>query len=198
MEEKALKQPPKMDAVKLKHGVAVYATNPSIPDPDSIRKPKRVRIGDDKRGLVLDGSSGEVLSVGGAGFYEFEEVDNTRFVKLFLDGLKQATGLSKAGLTVFELVYKQVQETPNTDKVELSFDLILHKGLNIARTTYFRGVRELLEREFLFKSLIDGVYFVNIRYMFNGDRLAFVKGYSRKAANKKALAVESTSGDQSN
>lgn len=32
------------------------------------------------------------------GFYEFEEVDNTRFVKLFLEGVKQATGLSKAGL----------------------------------------------------------------------------------------------------
>jgi hypothetical protein len=30
-------------------------------------------------------------------------VDATRFVKLFLDGMKQAAGLSKAGMAVFEL-----------------------------------------------------------------------------------------------
>jgi hypothetical protein len=35
----------------------------------------------------------------------------------------------------------------------------------------------LLDREFLLRSTADGVFFVNIRYMFNGDRLAFVKAY---------------------
>jgi hypothetical protein len=38
-------------------------------------------------------------------------------------------------------------------------------------------LRELLEKEFLFRSPYDGTFFVNIRFMFNGDRLAFVKGY---------------------
>lgn len=173
--------------VKVKHGIAVYATNPSVPHPDSIKKRKTVKFGDDKRGFVVDGGNGEVLSVGGMAFYEFEEVDSTRFVKLFLDGIKQAAGLSKAGLAVFELVYKEIHDNPNNDKVELSFDLVLHRGIKLTRTTYFRGLRELLDREFLFKSLIDGVFFVNIRYMFNGDRLAFVKGYSRKLDKAKRL-----------
>jgi hypothetical protein len=43
-------------------------------------------------------------------------------------------------------------------------------------------LRELLEKEFLFLSPYQGLYFVNIRYMFNGDRLAFVTGYKRKSA----------------
>lgn len=177
-------------AVKTRHGVSVYATNPSVPDADSIKKQKRVRFGDDKKGFIVDTGSGEMLSVGGAGFYEFEEVDNTRFVKLFLDGIKQAAGLSRAGLSVFEMVYRHIQENPNNDKVELSFDLVEHRGIKLTRATYFRGLRELLDREFLYKSLIDGVFFVNIRYMFNGDRLAFVKGYQRKRSKLNEFQQE--------
>jgi hypothetical protein len=169
--------------ISQKKGVPVYASNPSIPNPDDIRRRKPVRFGDDKRGFVVDNGNGEVMGVGGMSFYEFEEVDTAKFVKMFLAGIKQAAGLSKAGLAVFELVYTFVQENPNTDRVELSFYGASQqiKGLN--DRTYRRGVRELLDREFLFRSPTEGVFFVNIRYMFNGDRLAFVKGYRRKGSS---------------
>ncbi len=164
-----------------KKGVPVYETNPSVPDPDSIRKRKPVRFGNDQRGFVVDSGSGEVLSVGGVGFYEFEEVDNARFVKLFLDGVRQAAGLSKAGLAMFELVYRQMQGNPGNDQVSISYYTATKEINGLTERTYQRGMRELLDREFLFRSPYDGVFFVNIRYMFNGDRLAFVKGYKRKS-----------------
>jgi hypothetical protein len=63
--------------------------------------------------LIFDGGTGEVVGHGGAILYEWEEVDSERFVKLFLAGLKQAAGLSKAGLSVFELVYNELRERPN-------------------------------------------------------------------------------------
>ena len=172
-----------------KKGVPVYETNPSVPDPDSIKKRKTVRFGDDKRGFVVDGSSGEVISVGGVGFYEFEEVDNARFVKLFLDGVKQAAGLSKAGLAMFELVYRQMQGNPGSDRVSISYYMANKEIHGLTERTYQRGLRELLDREFLFRSPYDGVFFVNIRYMFNGDRLAFVKGYKRKSGGQQPGAV---------
>jgi hypothetical protein len=46
-------------------------------------------------------------------------------------------------------------------------------------------VRELLEKEFLYRSPSDGVFFVNIRFMFNGDRLAFVRSYHLKGAARQ-------------
>ena len=46
------------------------------------------------------------------------------------------------------------------------------------------GLRELLEKEFLYRSPYDGTFFINIRYMFNGDRLAFVKAYHLKGGAK--------------
>jgi len=87
------------------------------------------------------------------------EVDKERFVKLYLAGLKQAAGLSKAGLAVFETVYKQVRERPGQDTVPLdSYSSSLHP------VTYRRGLRELLEKEFLFRSPNPGLFFVNIRF----------------------------------
>src|SRR5689334_9655045 len=121
-----------------KRGFPIYAANPSIPAEAEIRKQKRARIGDEVKGLVVDNGSGEILGHGGAIAYEWEEVDKERFVKLYLAGLKQAAGLSKAGLAVFEIVYHQVGKNPGKDTVLLSVD---QSGL--AQATYFRGLREL-------------------------------------------------------
>ena len=85
--------------------------------------------------------TGEILGTGVAVTYEWEEVDDERFVKLFLAGLKQATGLSKRGLAVFQMVYDQLRENPRQDTVMLSVaDLgiaqnqFLHRSSCLARS----------------------------------------------------------------
>jgi len=140
--------------------------------------------------VIVDGGTGELVGQGVRHFMEFEEVDATRFVKLYLAGMKQAAGLTKAGLAVFEIVYQMLQERPNKDEVNLSFAIARRMTLDLNERTYRRGMRELIEREFLFESLADGLYYVNIRYMFNGDRLTFVKGYKLKGANISSLQAE--------
>ena len=177
-----------------KHGIPVYTSNPSVPAETEIKKNRRAQIGTDTKGLVVDSGTGEILGHGGAMVYEWEEVDKERFVKLYLAGLKQAAGLSKAGLAVFELVYKQVRENPGKDEIKLSQSMSPLKAV-----TYRRGVRELLEKEFIFRSPYDGLFFVNIRFMFNGDRLAFVKGYRLKDSRRQAeLPLEDTANGRLN
>ncbi|MFZ4699436.1 MAG: hypothetical protein ACOYMG_05255 [Candidatus Methylumidiphilus sp.] len=168
-----------------KRGFPVYRTNPSVPDQEDISRPRRAQIGSDQKGLIIHEGTGEILGTGGALVYEWEEVDKERFVKLFLAGVKQASGLSKAGLSIFEVVYNLVRENPNSDKVELNFYHASDQIKGITERTYQRGLRELLDKQFLFRSPSEGVFFVNIRYMFNGDRLAFVKAYHLKGGNGK-------------
>lgn len=165
-----------------KRGVPIYETNPSIPEKGGVSRTRKRQLGDEHKGLVINDGSGEILGRGTAIAYEWEEVDAERFVKLFMAGLKQATGLSKAGLSVFEVVYHQLRESPNNDKVEMSFYRARKLRPTMVDRTYQRGLRELLDRQFLFRSPSDGVFFVNIQYMFNGDRLAFVKAYHLKGA----------------
>jgi len=163
-----------------KRGVKVYSRNPSVPDEGKIRKVRRGRLGNERSGMIIDDSSGEIIGRGGAISYELEEVDQERFVKLFLEGIRQASGLTKAGLAVFEIVYDFMQEHPGSDTVTLS-----HLTAGLSRNQYYRGLKELLEKEFIFRTPYDGTFFVNIRYMFNGDRLAFVKAYHLKGADSQ-------------
>jgi hypothetical protein len=172
--------------LRSKRGFIRYEKNPSVPDKSTLQtRTKRVRIGDEQKGMFIGNDTGEVLGQGAAVIYEFEEVETTRFVKLYLSGIKQAAGLSKAGLAVFELVYRQLQDNQGTDQIGLSHEQAKRMGLDISERVFRNGVRDLLEREFLYESLVSGLFFINIRYMFNGDRLAFVKGYKRKGATTK-------------
>jgi hypothetical protein len=87
-------------------------------------------------------------------------------------------------MQVFELLYQQMRENPGNDKIELSHYIAQDRGLNIR--TFRRGLRELLEKEFLYRSTTDGLFFINIRFMFNGDRLAFVRTYHLKGSGQQA------------
>ncbi|MGD0137399.1 MAG: hypothetical protein ABSD28_00860 [Tepidisphaeraceae bacterium] len=170
--------------VATKRGLPVYRVNPSIPPSNGLAtRQKRFEVPGGKAAVILDNGTGEIKGIGGMGFWWQEEVDATRFVKLFLDGIKQACGLSKSGMAVFELVYGQIRENPGNDKIELSQYMAQDRGLN--ERTFRRGLRELLEKEFLYRSTSDGVFFINIRFMFNGDRLAFVRTYHLKGAGRQ-------------
>ena len=183
-------QPPKDKALvgKTRWGDPIYTINPSVPDKQGIVTKRKSKIGNDRRGIIINDGTGEILGDGSATYYEFEEVDSERFVKLYLAGVKKAADLSKAGLSVFEWIYMQVMDNPNTDRVNLSVD---DPGILMARTTFYRGLRELLDRDFLFRTPWEGTYFINVLYLFNGDRLAFVKGYQRKKAKQLKASAPS-------
>jgi hypothetical protein len=169
--------------ISMKRGFPVYRTNPSVPNADIKSRPRRIHVPGGKGAMIVDQSTGELRGIGGMAFWWEEEVDRTQFVKLFLEGIKQAANLSKTGMQVFELVYRQVQASPGSDEIKLNQYVARDHGMS--DRTYQRGVRELLEKEFLFRSPSDGVFFVNIRFMFNGDRLAFVRSYYLKGAGRQ-------------
>jgi hypothetical protein len=73
-----------------------------------------------------------------------------------------------------EAVYHRPRDTPGMDKVELPR---ITSGKS--RKVHHDGIRDLLGKGFLYNTPLPGQFFVNILYMFNGDRLAFVKAYHR-------------------
>jgi hypothetical protein len=53
---------------------------------------------------------------------------------------------------------------------------------DLAERTYYRGMNELLAKGFLFRTLAADQYFVNVRFMFNGDRMILMESYRKKGA----------------
>jgi hypothetical protein len=185
MAEKGQVSTSEKNQVATKRGLPVYRVNPSIPPSNGLAtRQRRFEVPGGKASVIVDNSTGEIKGIGGMGFWWQEEVDASRFVKMFLDGIKQACALSKPGMQVFELVYHQMREKPGNDKIELSQYMAHDRGLN--ERTFRRGLRELLEKEFLYRSTSDGVFFINIRFMFNGDRLAFVRTYHLKGSGQQS------------
>lgn len=168
-------------APKSRRGATRYRTNPFLPDAATNTKQGTKRL-TNKAGdkFMIVSEHGEIVA--NSGFHEIVEVDKTQFVKLYINGVKAFQGLKAAGAKVFELIYMAVQDAPGTDRIHLHFMTIEQDITKISRATFDRGMTELIDRGFIAESLIPGMYYLNIDYMFNGNRLAFIKEYRLKGS----------------
>jgi hypothetical protein len=162
-----------------RRGFKKYAQNPSLSVAADNTKSgvKRITNKEGSKCMIVS-EHGEVIAP--AGFYEIMEVDKTQFVKLYINGVKAFQGLSSAGARVFELIYDSVQEKPGVDKFYIHFMNVNQEQFPLSERTFHRGLTELLAKEFIFESTLPNLYFLNINYLFNGNRLAFIKEYRIK------------------
>lgn len=173
-----------------RRGVSLYEKNPFMVDMTT-----RTRRVTNKRGdmMLVNSNTGEIQSQV-AGFWEAEEVDATKFVKLFVKGVKALKELTGAGTKVFEVLYLRVQQTIGSDRVLMAWSEVDQALTPMSESTYMRGMRELIEKDFIAATPTQGMYWLNPSFVWNGDRLAFVKEY-RKASNKKPQAIDTQTGD---
>jgi hypothetical protein len=167
-----------------------YDHNPFVKNAITNTKQGLKRI-TDKSGtkmMVVSENTGEIVAP--AGFWQAQEVDKTQFVKLYVNGVKAFKDLTGAGTKVFEILYLRVQENIGKDQILLSFSSVDQKATTISRATFFRGVRELVEKGFIAESTTLGVFYLNPDYMWNGDRLAFVKEYHKAPSRAKTKQID--------
>lgn len=166
----------------MRRGKPVFESNPSVTGHFPAKISTKTAQGD--QAYMVNGETGEVLGRGNFAFVKETEVDSEQFVKLYIDGIRQFASLSKIGALIFEFVYKEISGFKGKDKdtITLNYLLATRWKPDLSKRTFERGLAELLEKEFLFRSMAADLYFVNIRYIFNGDRLAVVRSYRRKGS----------------
>jgi len=160
--------------VSTRRGVAVYAENPFMMEIQT----KTRKITNKRGNMMLVSNEGDIVS-NVAGFWEAEEVDATKFVKLFVRGVKALKELSGSGTKVFEVLYMRVQENIGQDKVFMAFAAVDQVLTPMSPPTYDRGMRELTGKGFIAASTVQGWFWLNPSFVWNGDRLAFVKEYRK-------------------
>lgn len=176
------------DAKKTRRGLTLYDQNPFVGNALVNTKPG-VKKMTNKSGdmMMVSESTGEIISQAGmTGFWHSQPVDKTQFVKLYVNGVKAFKELTGSGTKVFELLYLQVQQQIGKDKVHLAYAGIDQDVTPMSIATYTRGMRELMNKGFIAPSMVQGLYYINPDYMWNGDRLAFVKEYRLKGPKPKA------------
>jgi hypothetical protein len=175
-----------------KRGIRLYKENPSLKNPLPMRiKPAKPKVGGDAYMIVPD--TGEVLAKGAFAFIEDRNVDGEEFVKIYLDGVRKFAELTKAGALLFEFVYHAMSGREGKDKDKdtllINYLYINEWDHNISERTYQRGLRELIDKEFLYKSYASDHYFINVRFMFNGNRIALIQSYQRQKTIKKEKVI---------
>lgn len=168
-----------------RRGITLYETNPFM-----FEVKTRTRRVTNKRGnmMLISADTGDVQAPI-AGFWEGEEVDSTKFVKLFVSGVKALKELTSPGTKVFEVLYLRIQENIGKDRVFISYPDLDQATTPMSPSTYKRGLAELIQKGFIAATPTQGWYWLNPEYVWNGDRLAFVKEY-RRAARPKAIQVD--------
>ena len=174
------------DEQQTRRGVALYEKNPFMLDVST--KTRRVT---NKRGdmMLVNSGTGEIQS-NIAGFWESEEVDSTKFVKLFVQGVKALKELTGAGTKVFEVLYLRVQEAIGKDQIYMAFSSVDQALTPMSHSTYKRGLSELIEKGFIAATPSQGLYWLNPSFVWNGDRLAFVKEYRKASSKPKAEQID--------
>jgi hypothetical protein len=154
----------------------VYQVSPFVPNVNV--KTKKVT---NKRGdmMLVQSDTGEIKSHI-AGFWEAKEVDDEKFVKLFINGVQALAELSPAGTKAFSVLYEVIQHTIGNDRGYVSFNTIDQEKIKMSRATFTRGFTELVEKKFIAPCVDQNWYFINPAFVWNGDRIAFVKEYKRK------------------
>lgn len=160
----------------------MHENNPFMQSTSIQTKTRRVT---NKRGdmTLISSATGEVHTQI-AGFWEAQEVDSTKFIKLFVNGVKALAELSNSGTRVFELLYIEMQNNIGKDQIYLSYTA-LDKSTTVSRSTFSRGIAELIEKRFIAAMPAVGQYWINPDFIWNGDRLAFVKEFRRTPTKTK-------------
>lgn len=177
-----------------RRGTKKYKANPFVLAASANTKQgvKRISNKNGDRMMVVSESTGEIVAP--AGFWQAQEVDKTQFVKLYVNGVKAFKELTGAGTKVFEVLYLRVQAGIGKDVVYLSFHDIDQLATPMSESTFMRGMRELVAKNFIAESMSPTRYFLNPDFLWNGDRLAFVKEFyvkgSASADNARRDALE--------
>lgn len=166
-----------------RHGTPIFESNPSLANLPIRRKGREGTVNGSKEMIILDKETGEFMGDGAVAFTETQVVDSEAFVKIYASGIKATHGLTGAGHKMFMMLFLIVQGSKDTDQCAMHHELYEKIcGGEIAKRTFQRGIKELLEREIIYLTRWPGIYFYNVRMIFNGDRIYTAKQYLRKGS----------------
>jgi Firmicute plasmid replication protein (RepL) len=170
-------------------GLTRYATNPLLDTTEVRSKRKTTRAL--SRGSLIASQTGE--SVSDTALYSTKEVDEATFVKVFDAGIQAAFDLTGPAFKVFQLVLRLVASgRMQGDQILMHVSLATDptSPLKMSDKTFWRGMKELVEKRFIAAGTIPGSYWINPHLFFKGDRLLIVNEYIKQKALAKQKQPE--------
>lgn len=151
-------------------GLPKHSVNPFIADLELNQNITACMKKEETDRQFLDLDTGEVrtLSVD-SGEISYFWKDAEPFVKLFKsDSLQAVQNLNTPALRIFIYIAQNLQV--NKDMIIIPFTKYCEISKTVSRTSYYDGIRELVELKIIAMSEIIGLYHVNPNVLYNGKR----------------------------
>ena len=113
-------------------------------------------------------------------------VDKDEFIKIYVYSLPIFAEMKNSTKILFHYILLSVNEEIGKDSIYISFKDYQGKAAKnpmypkISQPTFSRCLNELLQLGIVYKSGLSNMYYINISYVFNGDRLRFITEYHLK------------------
>lgn len=157
-----------------------YKKNPFVDDQliTQLSGMKNVYYTQTTRNAIVDTDTGETTPAQ-LQVVKKVQTDKENFVKVYTTHLKAFFELSAVAFKLLQYVLDTVQnEEHSQDKIYLSLNLAQEfyesQGSQISKASYFRGMKELVEKLFIAEAIDTNIYFINPKLFFNGDRVEFL------------------------
>lgn len=129
---------------------------------------------------ILNESTGELENTAFVGFRK--SVDKEEFVKIYKSHIKSIFELSVAGIRLFGYFLNATKIS--NDMILFDVDECLEYTKYKSKNSINLGMSELLNNNFVAKSHLKNVYYINPAIFFNGNRMVVVTEYTYKAPKK--------------
>ena len=161
-----------------------FTDSPFLNDLNIVTKNKQLTVS--QGSTLIDMKTGEIE--GCTNITQIISVDNEQFIKLFTKDLAIWFDLTRPAMRVFGALLAVLQNSHvNKDLIFLDSSSESVKTFGVPRSSFFKGIEELLLKGFIARHVSAGWYFINPGMFFNGDRARFVKEYRINRTAKTAI-----------
>jgi len=108
-------------------------------------------------------------------FADVKDVDSSAFTKVFQDKVSEWAGLNATGNKVFGYILANLE--PNLAEVYIYVQDVMEFCGWSERNMVYRGLVDLYNHNLIYRSPKRHIWYINPDYLFNGDRVSFVRTY---------------------
>ncbi len=109
---------------------------------------------------------------------EEELVDSTTFMKLYVKNLDAFFEFSKTAQKVLKYFFVSIKR--GRDYVDFNMKQCMEVSGYDSRTTIYKGITELLNKDIIAKGSNDTKFYINPAVIFNGSRMTIIKQYIKE------------------
>ena len=129
---------------------------------------------------------------GGKMFYQKKVVDSNTYTKIYNKTLKEMFSLSSTALKLFGYFISQIDFKDKESMIYMDLDdaMVFCEYDESSRSMIYKGLTELIQKGFLCKTVRPWTFYMNPKFVHNGDRVSIWQEYEIDTKDKIDNMIE--------